>query len=335
MKKYLSFSWLVVLCFSTYSGWAQPDKKPKSGTNKDTEQIIIKSKDGKDTKLTIELKDGEVWVNGKPLAEFKDDKVTIRKGSDLLFELRTDPLTMTFPRSHSRGGNSYFNEVYPRLNGKLEELRTLNGEFGDDNAFLGVVTEKHDDGARITEVMEKTAAEKAGLKEGDIITKINDKIVDDPNDLSKVLNTYKPEEKVTISYKRNGKDEKVSLALGKRKSIRAFGNISGFSERPGYSFSFSDWNRSHKLGIKAQETDEGKGVKVLEVDEDCPAAKAGLKEGDIITELDGEAINDIDELVETAMKGIKKGSFGVKYTRDGKALDTTIKIPKKLKTADL
>jgi serine protease Do len=335
MKKYLSLCWLIALCFSANTGWAQSDKKTKQGSSKGAEQIIIKNKDGKDTKLTIEVKGGEVLVNGKPLAEFKDDQITIRKGTDLLFELRTDPLTMTFPRSNSRGGNSYFNEVYPRLNGKLEELRALNGELGDDNAFLGVVTEKHDDGARITEVMEKTAAEKAGLKDGDIITKINDKIIDDPNDLSKVLNTYKPEEKITISYKRNGKDEKMTLALGKRKSIRAFGNISGFGERPNYNFSFSDWNHSHKLGIKAQETDEGKGVKVLEVDEDCPAAKAGLKEGDIITELDGEAINDVDVLVEKAMKGIKKGSFGVKYTRDGKSLDATIKIPKKLKTADL
>jgi serine protease Do len=335
MKKYLSLAWLVALCFSAYTGRGQADKKTKQGNNKGSEQIIIKNKDGKDTKLTIEVKDGDVLVNGKPLAEFKDDHITIRKGSDLLLELRTDPLTMTFPRSNSRGGNSYFNEVYPRLNGKLEELRALNGEFADDNAFLGVVTEKHEDGARIMEVMEKTAAEKAGLKEGDIITKINDKIIDDPNDLSKFLNTYKPEEKVTISYKRNGKDEKMMLALGKRKSLRALGNISGFGERPNYNFSFSDWGNSHKLGIKAQETDEGKGVKVLEVDEDCPAAKAGLKEGDIITELDGEAINDVDVLVETAMKGIKKGSFGVKYTRDGKSVDAMIKIPKKLKTADL
>jgi serine protease Do len=306
---------------------AQQAEKPKTKKSDRHDQIIIKSKDGKDVKLTIEVKEGEVLVNGKPLAEFKDDHVTIRKGSELLFDLQTEPFAMTIPRSRFRAGDLYFNENL----GRLDELKQLT----EDNAFMGVITEKHEDGARITEVMEKTAAEKAGLKEGDIITRLNDKIIDDPNDLSKVIGTYKPEDKITVTYKRNGKEEKVTVTLGKKKALDAYGLGRTFERFPGHSFSFSDWAHPPRLGIKAQETDEGKGVKVLEVDEESPAAKAGLKEGDIITQLDGVEVNDVDTLKDKAVQGIKKGSFGIKYTREGKQLETTIKIPKKLKTTDL
>src|SRR5882724_1494727 len=54
------------------------DMKPakKSGNS---DLIIIRTNDGKDAKVTIEVKDGEVKVNGKPLSEFKDDNVTITK----------------------------------------------------------------------------------------------------------------------------------------------------------------------------------------------------------------------------------------------------------------
>jgi serine protease Do len=333
MKKYVFVTSLLFLCFSfmNYSVQAQQDNKPKKEGKHD--QIIIKSKDGKDTKLTIEVKDGEVIVNGKPLAEFKDDHVTIRKGNDLLFDLQTEPFAMTIPRSQYRGHNFYFNDGdrLSKLNDKLSDLNDMDM----NKPFLGVVSEKHNDGARITEVMEKTAAEKAGLKEGDIITRLNDKIIDDPNDLSKAISTYKPDDKVTINYKRNGKDEKTTLTLGKKKNIRAFGLSRSFDGNRDFNFDFPGFNGHPKLGIKAQETDEGKGVKVLEVDEDSPAAKAGLKEGDIITELNGQQINDVDVLRDSAMEAISKGSFGVKYTRDGKAAETTIKIPKKLKTADL
>jgi serine protease Do len=332
MKQYVNFSWLpaLALLITLNTVQAQPDKKPKAKKEDGSGQIIIKSKDGKDTKLTIEIKDGEVTVNGKPLAEFKDDHVTIRKGDNLLFDMRGEPFAMTIPRSRFRDGDFYFNDNLSRL----RELEGITGA-GEDNAFLGVITEKHEDGARITEVMEKTAAEKAALKEGDIITRINDKIIDDPNDLSKVMSTYKPEEKVTVTYKRNGKEEKAIITLGKRKGIRAYGFSQNFDSHPGFNFSFSDWAHPPKLGIRAQETDEGKGLKILEIDEDSPAAKAGMKEGDIITSVDGTEVNDIDVLRDKAMEGIRKGSFVMKYTRDGKAAEATVKIPKKLKTTNL
>src|SRR4051812_19304596 len=60
---------------------AQEKDKDKEGKYKvDNEEIIIKRKGDKDTKITIEMKGDEIIVNGKPLADFDDDDIVIRKG---------------------------------------------------------------------------------------------------------------------------------------------------------------------------------------------------------------------------------------------------------------
>ena len=53
--------------------------------------------------------------------------------------------------------------------------------------MLGVTTEKADKGVEIQDITKESAAAKAGLKEGDIITKIDDKKIEDPDDLSEAI----------------------------------------------------------------------------------------------------------------------------------------------------
>jgi serine protease Do len=97
------------------------------------------------------------------------------------------------------------------------------------------------------------------------------------------------------------------------------------------------WSYSSKpkLGIKAQDTEDGKGVKVLDVDDESAAEKAGIKEGDIITRFDGKEVNSANDLSEGARAAKDKVSIKVNLLRDGKTQEIEIKIPKKLKTANL
>ena len=82
--------------------------------------------------------------------------------------------------------------------------------YEDGNtAMLGVVTESEDDGLKITDVTEGSGADKAGLKEDDIITKVDDKKVDDPDDLTKLIRSHKPGDKVNITYLRDKKEQKL------------------------------------------------------------------------------------------------------------------------------
>ena len=90
-----------------------------------------------------------------------------------------------------------------------------------------------------------------------------------------------------------------------------------------------------KLGLSVQDTDDGKGVKILEVDEDSNAAKAGLKEDDVITEINGKAVNSADEVARIVRENKDKTSMMLKLQRSGKTQNIEVKIPRKLKTADL
>src|SRR5581483_6470281 len=147
------------------------DEKTEKSKLNDNEEIIIKKKGDKDTKVTIEIKDGEVMVNGKPLDEFDDDNVVIRKGRAFSYT----------PGSPFRGQS-----------GALAYKNNYNYNFNSNAAFLGVVTEKTEKGVKVEEVNEGSGAEKAGLKQGDIITKIDDDAITNPEVLTKVIHKHKP-----------------------------------------------------------------------------------------------------------------------------------------------
>lgn len=323
MKQYfLKISGLAAIILLLHvNSFAQDDAESKSGKMDDNDELIIKRNSDKDTKITIEIKNGEVFINGKPADDYSDDNISVRKrpGRDGLYVIP--------PRSPFRGGTwNYDGEDFHE----------------SKSAFLGVSTEKDEKGGvEIQEVTKSSAAEKAGLKKGDIITKIDETTIEDPEKLTETIRKHKPEDKVVITYKRDGKEQKTNAVLGK---FNFKWNSSGYNfKMPDMNFDFAPgrggayiWGHDGpKIGIKAQDTEDGKGVKVLDVDDESAASKAGVKEGDIITQFDGKDVNSANQLAELARGAKTKSSIKVKLNRGGKAQDLEIKIPKKLKTADL
>ena len=65
------------------------------------------------------------------------------------------------------------------------------------------------------------------------------------------------------------------------------------------------------------------------------AAKAGLKESDVITEIGGKKIINTDEARNELKENKDKTSYSIKALRNGKPMTFEVKIPKKLKTANL
>jgi serine protease Do len=90
-----------------------------------------------------------------------------------------------------------------------------------------------------------------------------------------------------------------------------------------------------KLGIAVQDTDDGKGVKVLEADEDGTAAKAGIKKDDVITHIDDKAVNGADEISKLMREKKDQPVVRFQVNRGGKSQTIEVKIPRKLKTVDL
>ncbi|MFI5132914.1 MAG: PDZ domain-containing protein [Chitinophagales bacterium] len=313
----------------------EKDKENKeSKDKKGAEQIIITRKGDKNEKITVEINGDKVTVNGKPLEDYKDGDLTVH-----LNKLKN---MMAFGNG-ARNGNWNFND-----NG------SMSWSNGDENrAMLGVTTEKVEGGVEVQDVTKESAAEKAGLKEKDVITKIDDQKVEDPDGLSEAIGKHKPGEKVTVTYLRDKKEQKATAELTKWKGVNVFSTSPDFN----YKMEMPDFksmprmqtmpkiaqgdlfgymvNGRPRLGLSVQDTDDGKGVKVLDVDDEGSALKAGVKKDDVITEIDGKAVNSADEVAKIVRESKDKPSLMFKIQRSGKTQNIEVKIPRKLKTADL
>jgi serine protease Do len=328
MKNWIKYVVPVVAtaCIGS-TAFAQDQKEKFSKDNEDkSQEIVIRKKGGKTEKMTIVVDGDNVTINGKPVDEFKNNDVTIFK---------RDRSMATAPRVRA------FTGARGLMNGEGVE-GVFAPAASSNKAILGVVTSKSDDGVKISDVTKESGAEKAGLKKDDVITKVGDKKMEEPADLITAIAGHKPNDKVDITYKRNGKESKTTAVLGENKS-RSFAynfnkdfnfNMPEGILPPMENFNFN-FNRKPKIGLQIQDVEEGKGVTVKDVDQDSPAAKAGIKDGDIITEVNGKEVAGVDEL-RTAIKDLKEGeTVKFSYIRGGKSQTAEIKIPKRLKTADL
>lgn len=333
---------------------AQQDEKEKDKEvkeekkeKKESQQIVITRKsDNKDEKVVVEIVGDKITINGKPLDEYKgkdgDISVRLNKLKDMEF----------LTRIPSTGGTWNYNGNYDLNNSYTLSTADAN------RAMLGVNTEHTDAGAEINSITKESAAEKMGLKEGDIITKVGDKKIEGPDDLSAAIKSHKPGDKVAITYLREKKENTATAELTKWKGVNVFGatgnnnfkmEIDGMDlgkEIPralaiprtvpgvrGQAWSMT--GATPKLGLSVQDTDDGKGVKVIEVDDESNAKKAGIKEDDVVTEVDGKAVNSTDDMVKMIKESKDKTSIMVKLQRGGKTQNIEVRMPKKIKTADL
>ncbi len=324
--------------------FAQKDKAKEKIKDKQTEEIIIRNKGEKELKLKVEIDGEKITVNGKPLADFTDNNITINKRK---MTIRDGGSEMSFD----------FGDDFMKEFGGKEEIR----------AFLGVTTEVTADGAAITDVSKESAAEKAGLKKGDVILKIDEDKIDEEHNLYDAISFKKPKQEIKITYKRDGKENTAKAVLGEKKGSRSFsfngprGSVRSFSMprmaphpemewnngdgpadlspegnfdmSPYMDFAYS-FGRQKKIGLKLQDTEEGGGVKVINVEDSSAAALAGLKKDDIITKINEKKVNNTDEAREELMPDEDKKSYKMKVKREGKEMNVEVKIPRKLKTAD-
>ncbi|HET7116617.1 MAG TPA: PDZ domain-containing protein [Hanamia sp.] len=299
------------------NGFAQKEQSQL----KKNEEIIIRKNGDFPSKTTIQIDGNDITINGKPLADYNGN-VTILKRNFM--------------------GGDENNLFSPGQNLTV---------FGNSNtAFLGVLTAKTDKGAIIKNVIDESGAQKAGLKDDDIITQFGDKEITSPDDLRNAVQSYKPGDEVTMYYLRDGKKNSVKVDLGKSPNagpmtynMDSLRNIMGQYFRgnnnfimppmPGNQFYFH--NNRQRLGIEIQDTENGNGAKILNVKQGSAAEKAGLKTGDIITQINGEKINDANDVRSQIMQNENKNDFKIELKRDNKDMNIEVHIPKVLNSINL
>lgn len=323
MKKLILLVLTWPLC--SYPLFAQKDQKVKSKEN--SKEVIVITSGDKEKKLTIETKDGEVFINGKPAAEYKDDDVNVIRQR---FQNNKNFL-------YAPGTGKFSPD-------KFNKFKYFDNDWSKDKGFLGVTTEKTSDGVKITDVTKGSAADKAGLKEGDVITKVGDKQITDEEGLTDAISSHKPKDDVTISYKRDGKSADVKTSLGERSIFSKSFSYNGSTWDSGFNFKMPDirsplasvygFGRG-RLGLSIEDTDNDSGVKIIDVDDESVASKAGLKENDVITEVNGKKVKDVNEVRKELAEVKDKASYNIKANRNGADMNFEIKIPKKVNRANL
>lgn len=302
---------------------AQKDKKEVEKKRKSI--TIVTTSDGDSTeKMTIVVDGEKVTINGKPAEDYKGSEVRVITGRDV---------KVTAPaRVWSQGKG-------PRAPMAIAGVDGDVFSWNSNAAVLGVSSEDADGGAKITELSKDGAAEKAGLKVGDVITKVNEFNVADADDLPMAIGKFKADDKVTVTYKRDGKEQTASATLQKNKN--SFGSTFALADHD-FAFDFDNgqtrayrFSSKPRLGLQIEDLEEGKGVKVLDVNDDSPAAKAGLKKDDVITSFDGKEIKGVDD-IRSAMKDVEAGeTIKVSFKRGGSTQNIDIKFPKPVKKASL
>ncbi len=110
----------------------------------------------------------------------------------------------------------------PTDKAEKETVRVVvrNSEKGEKSTYLGVMlreeTQNPEGGARVGEVLPDSPAEKAGLREDDIIVAFGDTAVRGPVGLTKRIRESKPGDKVPIEVLRDGKKQTIAVELGER-----------------------------------------------------------------------------------------------------------------------
>ncbi len=185
-------------------------------------------------------------------------------------------------------------------------------EFGEvQRAFIGVVLEdlnadlgKRKDiselkGVYVSGLNAGGAAEESGVKEGDIILKIQDVTVNNVPELQEQIGRYRPGDKVQLTINRGGSEKEISVVLkNKNGDTRLVRYTESIKEELGAEF--TPINSNEKSALKIQN-----GLRVQNIREGR-LRNIGIREGFIITNIGEKAVNSIEDLTE-ALKSERKG----------------------------
>ena len=207
-------------------------------------------------------------------------------------------------------------------------------------------------GVAVEKVMENSPAAQAGLQNGDVIVRFNGEEVTSVRKLTRMIGEVAPDHQARITVLRNGSEREITATLGKRPAPTFVeGGFGGtlvpstripLGEMPqiapfppngrtmiippnGNGENVFIFGNARQIGVGVSSLGkqlgdyfgvaDGKGVLINNVVENSPAAKAGLRAGDVIIEIDGKAVNQTFDL-SRAINEKKEGDVTLTIIRN-------------------
>jgi serine protease Do len=173
-------------------------------------------------------------------------------------------------------------------------------------------------GAIVTDVVEDTPGAKAGLKPGDVIVRFNEKPVDDRRHLQLMVSQTPPKTKVDLTVIRDGKERSIELTLGEFPA----GQFAAVGQQDSLENSDSlkgveVMDITPELRAQFRVPRNVEGALITEVDPESPSFEAGLRPGQVILEIDRQAVTNADDAVRIGRKAQKETALLRVWTPSG------------------
>ncbi|AVO43032.1 DegQ family serine endoprotease [Simplicispira suum] len=170
-------------------------------------------------------------------------------------------------------------------------------------------------GALVTGVEKDAPADKAGVEAGDIITKFDGKPVDKISDLPRMVGNTKPGTRSTVTVFRRGQTRDLTVTVGEIEADKTEAKASAADATPKSS------PAAQKLGLSVSELTDAqrrelkvKGGVRVEAASDA-AARAGLRQGDVILSVDNTEVSGLKQFEAALAKADKSKPINVLYRR--------------------
>jgi len=261
-------------------------------------------------------------IGAGPYDNFIQTDASINPGNSggPLINLRGEVVGITTAIYSQSGGNigigfaiptNSIKEVLPQLKDKGRVVRGYLGttvqkitpEIADS---LGV---KQQRGALVADVVRGSPAERAGIKTGDIITEFNSKEVKDSTELPGLVARVAPGTGTSVKVLRDGKEMTLAITVGEMKDTEVA--ASGQQGELGLAVQPVTPEVAQSLGL-----DRAEGLVITEVKPGSAADDAGLREGDLITQINRRPVKNLADY-NREMAQSKKGQSVLLLVRRG------------------
>lgn len=207
----------------------------------------------------------------------------------------------------------------------IKHGRVLRGFLGIglqdvDEALQKELNVEAGSGAAITEVQPNSPAQKAGLREYDVVTAVNGKKIDGMQDLRLTVASMQPGTKVTLQIIRERKNMDVTVQLGEKAEKKDAPVVAKEADPDVLDgVTVADLEEASRQEFKVPSS--VKGALVTAVEPDSIAAAAGIRPGDVIQEVKRRPVSSADEAVKLSEELKKEKQVLLRvYTRGGSRL---------------